>query len=239
MRRAAAALAGLALLAAGCGGGGAEEEAGAAVAPVAGAPAPAVGRALVRFVEAAGGGDAQVMWALLSPETRASMGPTLPEFRRGVATDLEKGLGRLAGRAQVVLSRRVGRWGVAAVTGERVVEGEREHYAYAAAFRLVEGAWRVELGGAVAALLEPGPLDETDAQPELGVKLDASGPLERALMWVDDRPQEVRRRAEGPFSARLSGRVDRPLAPGFHTAVALATTPDTAAAAAWPFEVRG
>ncbi|HSC90409.1 MAG TPA: hypothetical protein VLB86_02000 [Gaiellaceae bacterium] len=239
MRAAAAALVAVALVTAGCGGGDAEDAAGAAVAPVAGVPAPAVGRALVAFVGAAGEGDADATWALLSPETRASMGPTLPEFRRGVAADLEQGLGDLAGRAEVVLARRVGRWGLAAVAGERVVEGEREHYAYAAAFRLVRGEWRVELGGAVAALLEPGPLDETDAEPEIGVKLDASGPLKQALMWLDDRPQAVRRRDEGPFSARLSGRVDRPLAPGFHTAVALATTPDTAAAAAWPFEVRG
>ena len=239
MRAAAAALVAVAVVTAGCGGGDAEDEAGAAVAPVAGVAAPAVGRALVAFVGAAGAGDADATWALLSPETRASMGPTLPEFRRGVAADLEQGLGDLAGRAGVVLSRRVGRWGLAAVAGERVVDGEREHYAYAAAFRLVRGQWRVELGGAVAALLEPGPLDETDAQPELGVKLDASGPLKQALMWLDDRPQAVRRRDEGPFSARLSGRADRPLGPGFHTAVALATTPDTAAAAAWPFEVRG
>jgi hypothetical protein len=232
------ALLALCLVPAGCGAGEGDAGAGTPVAPVAGVPAPAVGRTLERLVEAAGRGDADAMWAVLSPQTRATMGPTRAEFGRGLALDLRNGPGTLAGGGRVVLAVRLGRWGLATVAGERVAGGEREAYAYAAAFRLVGGAWRAELGGAAPGALEPSPLAETDATPTVAGRMDGSGPVEQALLWLDAEPQRVLRRPGGPFSARLvADPAPGPLAPGRHVVTLFAATPDTAAAYAWPFEV--
>jgi hypothetical protein len=234
-----AGLAALVLLAAGCGGGGeAEAEAGKPVAPVSGAPAPAAGQTLLRFVEAANRRDAAGMWALLSPQTKETMGPTLPEFRRGLAVDLRNGVATFDTRPRVVLSRRIGRWAVAAVAGDRVLDdGDEEPFAYGAALRDVGGRWLVELGGIAIAVPRPAPNDEEDSTPTLGAELDASGPLVRALLWRDAEPQPAERVQGGPFSATIREDVTQPLSDGVHVVTVFATTPDTAAASAWTFEV--
>ena len=237
--KATVALAVLASLAAGCGGGGeGAAEAGTPVAPVAGTPVPEAGRVLVRFVEAANRRDAAGMWALLSPQTKETMGPTLPEFRRGLAVDLRNDVATFDTRPRVVLSRRVGRWAVASVAGDRVLDdGTEEPYAYGAALRNVEGRWLVELGGLAIAVPRPAPNDEEDATPTLGAQVDASGRLGRALLWRDAVPQAAERVDGGPFSATIRTDVREPLPQGVHVVTAFATTPDTAAAAAWPFAV--
>ena len=131
----------------------------------------------------------------------------------------------------------MGPWGVAAVTGTRVVEDEEEPYAFATAFRRVGDEWRIELGGAVATGLLPGHLDESDGTPTLAATVDASGPLEQSLLWLDGRPLAMRRDDEGPFGARVRHKVESELPEGGHVATTFATTPETAAAAAWAFEV--
>lgn len=234
MRLALAALVAVACV--GCGGDDEAEE-GVPVAAVAGVEAPEVGEALVAFLRAADRGDVRVLWAALSPQTQATMGPTFAEFRRGLAAELRDDLARQIGPPRAVLARRVGAWGVAAASGTRVVEDEEEPYAYAAAFRRVDGRWRVELGGAVALGLLPGHLDESDPTPTLAATLDASGPLERSLLWLDGEAVPLLRDDEGPFGARVRHELDEELPAGWHVATALATTPDTAAAAAWAFEV--
>ena len=227
----------LALVCVGC--GGAEEDVqGTPVAAVAGTAEPAVGKALVDFLEAVDRGDDRALWAALSPQTQATMGPTYAEFHRGLAADLRDDLARQTGPPKAILARRVGPWGVAAATGTRVVEDEEEPYAYATAFRRVGDEWRVELGGAAAIGLLPGHLDESDGTPTLAATLDASGPLERSLLWLDGQPLPLRRDDEGPFGARVRHKVETDLPEGWHVATTLATTPETAAAAAWAFEVR-
>ena len=226
----------LALACLGC-GGAEEEDEGAPVAAVAGAEEPAVGEALTAFLEAADRGDDRALWSALSPQTQETMGPTYAEFRRGLAADLRDDLARQTGPPRVVQSRRVGPWGVAAATGVRVVEDEEEPYAFATAFRRVGGEWRVELGGAVALGLLPGHLDESDATPTLAATVDASGPLEGSHLWLDGEPLPLLRDDEGPFGARIKHELERELPEGWHVASVLATTPETAAAAAWAFEV--
>jgi hypothetical protein len=226
----------LALVCVGCGGAD-DELQGTPVAAVAGAAEPAVGQALVDFLEAVDRGDDRALWAALSPQTQETMGPTYAEFRRGLAADLRDDLARQVGPPETVLARRVGPWGVAAATGTRVVEDEEEPYAFATAFRRVGGEWKIELGGAAAIGLLPGHLDESDATPTLAATLDASGPLERSLLWLDGEPLPVRRDDEGPFGARVRHKVESELPEGWHVATTLATTPETAAAAAWAFEV--
>ena len=73
---------------AGCGGSAAADE-GRPVPAEGGRSDPVFGRELAAFVDAAGRGDEAAMWRQLSPQTRATLGPTYPEFRRGLAADLE------------------------------------------------------------------------------------------------------------------------------------------------------
>ena len=233
-----------AVLAAGCAGGGnedraAEEPRPQAVGREAGTPAPDVARTLVRFAAAARRHDAAAMWELLSDETRATFGSSLVSFRRGPGRELGDGVGALQPRARVILARRVGRWGVAAIAGERVIEGERGRYAWGAAFVRERGGWKLELGGVAFEGLAPEPLEETEPRPELGVRADGAGEVVRALLWLDGKPVASRRVSELPFTARLSARPAAALAPGFHELVVFAATRDTAGALAWPFEVRG
>ena len=227
----------LALACVGCGGGGEEDE-GTPLAAVAGAEEPAVGEALVAFLQAVDRGDDRALWAALSPQTQETMGPTYAEFHRGLAADLRDDLARQTGPPRAILARRVGPWAVPPPTGTRVVEDEEEPYAFATAFRRVGDDWRIELGGAVATGLLPGHLDESDGTPTLAATVDASGPLEQSLLWLDGEPLPLRRDEEGPFGARVRHEVESELPEGWHVATTFATTPDTAAAAAWAFEVR-
>jgi len=203
-------------------------------APRAGTPAPELGRTLLDFLRAAEMGDVPVLWRALSPPTRESFGPTLPAFRRGALPELRKGPGVLARTARVIFARRVTpRWGVAAVGGERSVDGELEAYAYAAVF----GGGRIELDGLVLAGLDPDPLDETGAAPRVRLDVSAGAEVEEVLLWLDGRPLAVRKRTDAPFSARVHAQAPR-LGPGRHDLVAFATAGKTAGAIAWTFSVR-
>ena len=203
-------------------------------------PAPGPGRTLLRFVRAAGRGDADGMWALLGEPTQASIGPTLDDFRTGSAEDLRRGLGTLAPTARVILSQRVGeRWGAAAVIGERKVGGRTEEFAYGAALAPQGAGWRLELGGVVLTRLKPEPLAVVGRSPAVGVNVGAAGDLNELLMWLDGDALGVDRGGATPFTATLNGRLPGPLQPGRHAVVAFAATTDTATATAWTFRVRG
>lgn len=203
-------------------------------------PAPGPGRTLLRFVKAAGRGDADAMWALLGAPTQASIGPTLEDFRTGSAEDLRRGLGSLAPTARVILSQRVGeRWGAAAVAGRRKLGGRTEEFAYGAALAPEGGGWRLELGGVVLTRLKPEPLAVVGQSPAVGVNVGAAGDLNELLMWLDGEALGVDRGGATPFTATLSGRVTGPLSAGRHAVVAFAATSDTATATAWTFRVRG
>src|SRR5918999_5827871 len=153
----------LALLAAGCAGGGDDEgdDGGGgtetSVDPTTyGVAAPGPGNVLLEFVRAAGAGEADTMWGQLSGPTQASIGPTLDEFRATTASELQEGLGTLAKTARVILSRELpGDWGVAAIAGEREIEGDTEYYAYGVALAQEGGQWKIELGGVVITGLKP------------------------------------------------------------------------------------
>jgi hypothetical protein len=253
VKAAAAALAALALVAAACSGDD-DEPAGAPAttaaagtqsepAPLDGGTAdPAPGRILLSFVRAAGEGNARAMWNLLSEPTRASIGPTFADFRGGASVNFQAGLGTLASSAKVILSRRIADdWAVAAVAGDRTVDGKREHFAYGAALLPEEGALKLELGGVVISGYKPEPLQEVDeARPELAANVGAGGDLVDVRMWLDGKPFDARRGAnDTPFTATLRGRPEQPLAAGEHEIVVFAATSETATATAWPFLVKG
>jgi hypothetical protein len=251
--RVAALLAVLLVLAAGCSGGDDGGETGAAPPPAAngaGNPPPAAadagtadpepGRVLLSFVKAAGRGDPDAMWELLSEPTQASIGPTLSDFRGDAAISFQHGLGTIAENAKVVLSRRLADdWAVAAVSGSRVVEGEREDFAYGAALLPEGGKQKLELGGVVITGHKPDPTSTTDdRQPPVAANVGAGGDLTDVRMWLDGEPFPAERGAnDSPFTATLRGVPAAPLEPGLHTVVVFAATDQTATATAWTFTV--
>lgn len=252
--RLAGLLAVLVLLVAGCAGGGDDEQGspgttagtttqaseGVAVPTDGGTADDEPGKVLLSFVRAAGDGDARAMWNLLTEPTRASIGPTFEDFRADAAINFQSGLGTLAPTAKVILSRKLADdWAVAAVSGDRTVEGKKERFAYGAALLPEAGTFKLELGGVVVAGFKPDPLAELDdPRPTLGANVGAGGDLTDVRMWLDGKPFPAKRGAnDTPFTASLSGKPDSPLAPGIHEVVVFAATSATATATAWSFTV--
>jgi hypothetical protein len=235
-----------ALLAAGCGGGGDDESGsggGQTTTPAGagyGTAAPGPGETLTRFVRAAQEGEADAMWNLLTQPTQASIGPTLEDFRRTTATELQEGLGTLAKNAKVIVSRELPNdWGVAAIAGERDAEGDREYYAYGVGLAREAGQWKIELGGVVISGLKPDPLEETDALPQIKANVGAGGDLQQILVFLDGKPLAFARGGDSPFAASVSAKPPAKLAPGRHEVVVFASTDLTASAVAWTFSVQG
>jgi hypothetical protein len=240
------------LLLASCGGGKEDEGAqGSAVTtssssqpPAAvddGTPAAEPGKLLLGFVRAAGRGDAKAMWALMSGPTQASIGPTFEDFRAGASQELEAGLGSLAATAKVIFSRKLpDDWAVAAVAGDRTIDGKTEHYAYGAALFPENGALKLELGGVVITGYKPEPLEELDdPRPKLAANVGAGGDLTDVRMWLDGKPFPAERGAnDAPFTATLRGQPEQPLKPGRHAIVVFAATDGTATVTAWTFTVK-
>lgn len=235
-------------LAAGCSGGDDDDEAiptttGGTTTPPAvdeeqfGEEDPQFGRLLLQFTREAEAGDALAMWNLLTSETQASIGPSLDEFRNGAGRDFEDGVGALADTAEVIVSRRLDDFGLAAIAGEREVEGKREYYAYAVAFLQEESRWRIELGGIIITGLKPDPLSKADARPPLAADVGAGADLDSVLMFLDGRPFPAERQGDSPFAAKLRGRPSQPLADGRHTVVVFADAGLTASAISWTFRV--
>jgi hypothetical protein len=228
--RLSAALAALVLLGvvtAGCGGDGS--------ATTQAEPETAA-RTLLRFVEAAGAGDANAMWAELSTTTQGRWGPTVDDFAEGTAIELAEGLGSYArGSYAVVLDEIVaGRWAVAAVTGQREVEGMVERGAYAAAAVLQDGEWKLELGGTPSV---------TPAQPEPGTVVSG---LSRAIANVVSATDQLDARMwlDGHELAGVifrAKKIEAPLellVPGTQVLVAFVADDNHPAATAWAFTVR-
>jgi hypothetical protein len=179
------------------------------------------------------------MWSLLSPATRAALGGSLRRFRADMGADLTKQFELVSGE-RLVLARRIGRFGVAAVAGLRPPErGEDpDEYAFAAALVRVRGAWRIDLGGVWLERLKPAPLDETADRPEIAAHADVAGRVERMLVWLDGRPLPASRSSELPFTGDVDAQPARPLARGVHRVVVFAEGAGAAGAVAWPFIVK-
>ncbi len=99
-------------------------------------------RTMTDFVEAAGEGNAQAMWGVLSKRTQKRLGPTQPEFEAGAAKGFRKDVGGFAraGGYELILAEPLNLdWGVAAIAGQRTLKGREEYGAYAAALRAEEG----------------------------------------------------------------------------------------------------
>ncbi len=230
----------LALAVAGCGGGGSRateappETTAAPATPVAPAPPPAPGPVFTRFVEAAGAGRADAMWALLSRPSRNRLGPTKASFRRGAALGLERRVGSLArGGYRLIVAEQVTDMFAAAA-----IEGTKGRGAYAAALRLEGGAWKLELSGPVRLrALIPFSDRAATAQPQVAVGIVADADITGALLWVDGKSFAGGGGGTDPRHATAYGRPAERLARGRHLAVAFANTGISASATAWTFSV--
>jgi hypothetical protein len=192
---------------------------------------PGPGDALSAFVEAAGAGDTDALWSLLTPLSQKQLGPTRADFARKYGKGFREGVGTFSGTPyEMVISRRdEGGWGVAAIAGNRVRDGKEEFATYGAAARQDGGKWLLELGA---------PLELTrlaDAAPgTIAVEMSATDPMEAAGLWLDGEalPAHVEgRRARFVVAAQLPGE-----AAANAVVVAFARTADAASAGAFPLK---
>jgi hypothetical protein len=190
---------------------------------------PGPGEALQAFVEAAAGGNPEAVWLLLTPESQERLGPTLAQFAERFGNDFQEGVGTFSGSPYgVAMSKRdEGGWGVAAIAGNRVREGNEEFAAYGAAFRLVGDQWLLELGAPIELTrLVDAPVGV------IQVEMAADAVIEGAGLWVDGDALPARvegRRADLVVEGELP-----PEASGTSVVVAFARTGDAASAGAFP-----
>jgi hypothetical protein len=186
------------------------------------------GVVLLDLVRAAARGDDRRVWQRLSAPTRRRLGSTLTGFRREAARGLEQELQALGRRPQLLLSQTIAPpFAVAAVgRGSRV---------YAAALRLENGLWRVELDAPLQLVpLRPNPGEVVQRRTQLAAEVKAGMPILEAGIWLDGLAFPTR--GGGPTSSALTmfGEAAA-LSRGPHTVIAFASTAAHAAARAWSF----
>lgn len=191
------------------------------------------------FFDAARAGDAEGMWRTFSTRTRRRLGPTLDAFRVGAAPVLERTLSSFADDYELLLSEPVStEFAVAALSGQRTVQGVLRNGAFAAALRFERGRWRVLVGGPVKITpTRPIPGERVLTRTKLGADFAAHVAVRQAGLWFDGL-------LFGPSSARtdprhlgMVGEAPQPLAEGVHRVVAFASAGHEAAARAWAFTV--
>jgi hypothetical protein len=186
------------------------------------------GVVLRNFARAAARGDERAMWERLSAPTRRRLGPTLAGFRREHARRLEQELRGLGRRHELLLTQTIEPpFAVAAIgRGSRV---------YAAALRLENGLWRVELDAPLQVVpLRPKPGETVRRRTQLAADVKAEAAILEAGLWLDGFAFPTR--GGGPTASALTmfGETAQ-LSPGPHTVIAFASTAAHAAARAWSF----
>lgn len=234
----------LALAAAACGGSseprasttGSSTQTGSA-APVA---TPEAAGVLGLFVQAAGRGDAEAMWGLLTTRSQRALGPTLTRFEKKRAKGFETGLGSFAGTGyDVLLSEMTSSgWAIAAIAGERTRRGKREYAAYAAMLAREGNGWRLELGDPLRLELLSPRHTRTETQPLVAFRAAAEQPIRAAGLWLDGTPLPGRVRGSGA-TIEVTGKPAQPLAVGRHVVIVFASTGNVASAGAAPFRISG
>ena len=168
------------------------------------------------------------MWQRLSVPTRRRLGPTLDGFRGDAARALELELASLGRRHELILSQTItSTFAVAAVA--------RGSEAYAAALRLENGLWRVELGSPVRIRpLRPKPAETVPRRTQLAAEVTAGATLVEAGLWLDGVAFPTRGGGATPSELTMFGEASA-LPAGAHSVVAFASTGANAAARAWTF----
>ena len=229
-------LAGVIAVLAGCGGSkhAATTASGTTTAPVTTAPADPGKAAIDAFAAAARRGDARAMWALLSTQSRARVGPTLSRFEQGQAAELHREIGAFTRFRTIVSERITPEFGVVAIDGIR--NGRRE--VYATALRLQGENWKVEAKSPVVVRpIGPAPDAREPVVAQIAGAVEGPGGSGTAVMYLDGATLNPQVRGTASNST-LFTNFDRPLDPGRHTVVLFASDGRQAAATAWAFTVR-
>jgi hypothetical protein len=237
LRVAAALAVALALAGAGCNGGGDGATRGAERTVTVAPSRPAgPGETLRQFVDAARTRDSARMWDLLSPPSRRRLGPTEARFVRGAARGIARAVAPLRTSAyEVIVNVPITpRFGIGAVAAKK---GEKRFGAFAAALRLEEGAWRVELRGPVRIRpLRPDPGERLTRRglTQLAATIDAGAPVLEAGFWYDGRAVEGRVGGLDPAHVTIYTETSH-VPKGRHSVVVFASTHGSASALAWTF----
>lgn len=243
-------LAVLAALAACGGSGGSSTSAGGGQASTAATTGPEAlptsspdtGVALSRFVEAAGQGDAQAMWSLLTKAAQQHLGPTESDFARRFTETFKLGLGTFAGTGYktVLAVETASDWGVAAIAGDRVRQGKQEFATYAATLRFEGGSWKLQLGDRVfLRKLEPKTQSTSATRPPVAIRIQASTPVQEAGVWLDGQPLGGKVSGTDPHDVVVSGVPAAALATGRHVLVVFGRAGELAAAGSTPLTITG
>ena len=217
---------------------------GASAAPAARAAKPVAetspGKVLSTFVKAAGTNDTATMWGLLSSATKKRFGGSLEAFRKGEAPELVGALGQLArGDAFTMrMSEKLSSvFAFAVVTSRRVVKGQKEEAAYAAAMRAEGAGWKLELGGPVSLRVIGPDQGEVVAAPEpqMAVEAKAKEQIIGAILYADGVPIDGNAGGTGPNNVTIYGVATNVAKPGVHYGAAVAGTATDISAVAWTF----
>jgi hypothetical protein len=203
-------------------------------------PVPRPDAPLRRMVAAARADDARAMWELLSGPTRERLGPSFGRFRRGAGPELQKALGSFVrGRSALFLAERITEEFAVAAYGGRLAD-ERQA-AFAAALRLEDGAWKLELGGPVrleALVPDPGEVERRGTGAQLAAGIVADATVLEAGLWLDGKSMPGRSGGTDDRNLTVFSNPVPGLARGPHAVVAFASTRFDASALAWMFTVR-
>jgi hypothetical protein len=186
------------------------------------------GVVLQDFIRAAARRDERRMWDRLSRPSRRRLGPTLTRFRRRAVRGLENDLAPLGRRNELLLSETITASFAVAAVG-------RANRAYAAALRLEDGLWRIELASPVRIEpLRPKPGETVVRRTQLAAEVKAGTAIVEAGLWLDG--VAFPSRGGGPSANALTmfgetSTLDR----GPHFAIAFASTQANATARAWAF----
>ena len=193
------------------------------------------GRAVVDALWlAARQGNAEALWALLSTSSKERLGPTLKDFRKGLAAELKAGLGAFTSIRPIVSERITPEFGVVAIDGRR--DGKRA--VYAVALRIEGTSWKVELGGPVKIRpIGPDPGARETVVAQVAAAVEGPGGTGTALMYVDGQTQTNLQTRGTSSNATLFANFEPALDPGRHTVVVFASDGREASATAWAFTV--
>lgn len=217
----------------------ATESAGTTTAPEP-VTAPRPDGPLKQMVAAARADDARAMWGLLSGPTRERLGPSFARFRRGAAPELQKALGTFArGRSALFLAERISEEFAVAAYGGRLAD--ERHAAFAAALRLEDGAWKLELAGPVqleALVPDPGEIENRRTGPQLAAGIAADAAVVEGGLWLDGKSVPGKSGGTDERNVTIFSDPVGALERGPHAVVAFASTAEDASALAWMFTVR-
>jgi hypothetical protein len=218
----------LVVVVAGCGGGKSAQTTTLRLQPIPADPGKA---AVNRLLEAAAGGRTDILWGMLSTDSKRRLGPTLGEFRSGAGGELADSIGAFRDAKVIVSERITPGFGVVAIDGHQ----DEKRAVYALALRLEGTRWKLELGSPVKIRpIGPLPGKREPIVAQIAAAVTGPGGSGTAVMYLDGHPENPKV-AGTSGNATLYANFEPALDPGRHTVVVFASDGLNAGATAWEF----